>query len=82
MELWAWGANNYGQLGLGQVNEQCNEPVQVPLPIEMKGILTMATGGGHTMLVDTNGNRLVSHAHTSLMHLQWGSEYQTSLVFK
>ena len=54
MELWAWGANNYGQLGLGQVYEQCNEPVQVPLPIEMKGILTMATGGGHTMLVDTN----------------------------
>jgi alpha-tubulin suppressor-like RCC1 family protein len=29
MELWAWGANNYGQLGLGFVSEQCETPVQV-----------------------------------------------------
>jgi len=29
MELWAWGANNYGQLGIGHINEQCEEPIQV-----------------------------------------------------
>jgi alpha-tubulin suppressor-like RCC1 family protein len=29
MELWAWGSNNYGQLGLGHINEQYEEPVQV-----------------------------------------------------
>ena len=29
MELWAWGSNNYGQLGLGHANEQYEEPVQV-----------------------------------------------------
>ena len=31
MELWAWGANNYGQLGIGITNEQCGNPVQVSM---------------------------------------------------
>ena len=34
MEVWAWGANNYGQLGIGTKSEQVQNPKRVQLPPE------------------------------------------------
>ena len=56
MRFWAWGANNYGQLGLGSLTEQENRPVMVrALPLEPGDIVRVAGGGGHTLLLDRAG---------------------------
>ena len=56
MRFWAWGANNYGQLGLGTLTEQENRPVMVrALPLDPGDIVRVAGGGGHTLLLDRAG---------------------------
>ena len=50
--VWAWGANSYGQLGLGHASEQ------EPQPRVVAGVAApalVAGGGGHTLLVDGAG---------------------------
>ena len=59
MELWAWGANNYGQLGTGSICDQEDNPRIVPLPFECSiDTLQVAGGGGHTLLTDPSKKRL------------------------
>ncbi|TRY62641.1 hypothetical protein TCAL_05606 [Tigriopus californicus] len=55
--LWAWGANNYGQLGLGCTFEQCETPTQVGVewPTDVR-VAKMAGGGGHTFALATDGS--------------------------
>lgn len=56
MRLWVWGANNYGQLGLGTFTEQENRPVMVRAPpCDPGDIVRLAGGGGHTLLLDRAG---------------------------
>ena len=53
LELWAWGANNYGQLGNGQPCEQ----VESPLRLEMDDLdenTQIVLGGGHTFCLTSN----------------------------
>ena len=56
MSFWVWGANNYGQLGLGTNTEQENVPVQnTLLSIHCDDCRQIAGGGGHTLVLDTGG---------------------------
>jgi alpha-tubulin suppressor-like RCC1 family protein len=52
-EVFCWGANQYGQLGIGAPdNDPHTSPVSVPLPDDTD---TMATGWYHTCAVALNG---------------------------
>ena len=50
--LWSWGANSYGQLGLGTVSEQEETPRPVTTGVECHQIVG---GGGHTVMIDSGG---------------------------
>ena len=54
--LYAWGANNYGQLGLGYISEQEEIPKHVNIEHEFVKIIG---GGGHTLALDSDGNLFV-----------------------
>ena len=61
MEIWAWGANNYGQLGIGSKCEQIDKPMKISPPSNLKldgGRFQIAGGGGHTLLTDNDNKRL------------------------
>jgi hypothetical protein len=55
MELWAWGSNSYGQLGLGMRNEQFEVPQRVSLPLGLSHVQSLSAGGGHTLVLDDQG---------------------------
>jgi alpha-tubulin suppressor-like RCC1 family protein len=55
MTLFTWGANSYGQLGLGYVSEQQNSPIVVDTKVEFSKIVG---GGGHTLAITADDNRL------------------------
>lgn len=51
--LWGWGANNFGQLGIGWAAEQA-------MPVKVKGlgtrfIVDFALGGDHSLALDSEG---------------------------
>ncbi|XP_030384300.1 secretion-regulating guanine nucleotide exchange factor [Scaptodrosophila lebanonensis] len=56
MEVYAWGANSHGQLGLGYESELCSSPQRLPkgsfLPQLVRSI---RGGGGHVLVLDSNG---------------------------
>jgi hypothetical protein len=51
--LWAWGINNYGQLGIGSSGQAESSPVQVGAETNWA---TVAAGGGHTLAIKTDGS--------------------------
>ena len=54
--LFAWGANNYGQLANGQPCEQLERPVRLQVEqIELDPTTTLALGGGHSLLLTGQG---------------------------
>ncbi|KAG6463353.1 secretion-regulating guanine nucleotide exchange factor [Manduca sexta] len=55
MILWSWGANSHGQLGLNVANEQVEKPTSVNIELYNNKIRQIACGGGHTLLVDSEG---------------------------
>ncbi|KAF5269297.1 hypothetical protein FQR65_LT02598 [Abscondita terminalis] len=59
MTLYSWGANSYGQLGLGIKSEQEIEPKEVNLgdsDLKAQNIVAIAGGAGHTLILDNNGH--------------------------
>ncbi|XP_075214336.1 secretion-regulating guanine nucleotide exchange factor-like [Lycorma delicatula] len=57
MKLYSWGANNYGQLGLGYICEQCNNPMVVPeYELKNNNIKCIKGGGGHSLILDNDGH--------------------------
>ena len=55
-EVWAWGYNGYGQLGIGN-KESKSAPTRVG---NMSNIVDIATGDNHTLFVNVNGNVLAT----------------------
>ena len=53
---WCWGANSYGQLGLGHASEQEAEPRPLSPPAHR---VKVVGGGGHTLALDGGGNLFV-----------------------
>jgi alpha-tubulin suppressor-like RCC1 family protein len=53
--LWAWGANEHGQLGNG-INIDSFGPAHVTFPNGTPRIVTIAGGGRHSLAVDANNN--------------------------
>ncbi|XP_050301465.1 secretion-regulating guanine nucleotide exchange factor-like [Anthonomus grandis grandis] len=58
MTLYAWGANSYGQLGLGHKSEEEVSPREVPLKgseLRAEDIVSIAGGAGHTLILSSTG---------------------------
>ncbi|KAG9393097.1 hypothetical protein J8273_3226 [Carpediemonas membranifera] len=51
-KLWAWGANSYGQLGVGSTEGRISSPMRVRLPADCKPYLTRSTR--HSTFIATN----------------------------
>lgn len=58
MTLYAWGANSYGQLGLGYKSDEELLPKEVQLKgtdLKAEEIVAINAGAGHTLILDVNG---------------------------
>ncbi|KAL1512947.1 hypothetical protein ABEB36_002446 [Hypothenemus hampei] len=58
MTLYAWGANSYGQLGLGYKSEEEVTPKKVVLEgsdLDPQDIVSISGGAGHTLILDSKG---------------------------
>ena len=54
--LWAWGANDHGQLGIGDQDATTkNLPVQLPFPQNTR-FTKIAAGALHSLAIDSTGN--------------------------
>lgn len=54
-QVWAWGRNQYANLGLGTVNTDVNStPVLVPMPVGVK-ITAIANGRDHVIALTDSG---------------------------
>ena len=54
--IWAWGANNYGQLGLATMSEQENCPVKIVTSVPGELCRQIVGGGGHTLMLGHDGS--------------------------
>ncbi|CAG4998038.1 unnamed protein product [Parnassius apollo] len=77
MNLWAWGANSHGQLGLGIITEQVQEPTKVVLSQFCNKIKQISCGGGHTLLLNDEDNRKVKDVALGSEHTICLSEDNT-----
>lgn len=66
-KLYAWGGNNYGQLGLNLTNFVMATPTQVPLPAGASSWVQLTAGEYHSAVLADNGQIYVSGLNTSGM---------------
>ncbi|XP_019865990.1 uncharacterized protein LOC109595131 isoform X2 [Aethina tumida] len=62
MLLYAWGANRYGQLGLGYKSEVVIQPRVVDMSttnLKADNIVSIAGGTSHTLILDKNGSAIL-----------------------
>ncbi len=52
--VWAWGNNDYGQLGDGTLTDS-SRPVSVSSAFNLKNVISVAGGGSHTIALKNNG---------------------------
>jgi alpha-tubulin suppressor-like RCC1 family protein len=57
-QLYAWGANSQGQLGVGHTNQLPN-PTLVSLPDGVSGWIATAAGGSHSVAISKEGQLYV-----------------------
>nr|ACO14918.1 Secretion-regulating guanine nucleotide exchange factor [Caligus clemensi] len=58
-ELWTWGSNSHGQLGVEDfTGEESAIPLKAPLPGGTAAVLDAVLGGGHTLIPLNNGSLL------------------------
>ena len=50
--VWAWGDNQFGQLGNGTYNNYSTSPVKVPV---ISRVIAIAAGYSHTLALDSDG---------------------------
>ena len=85
MELWAWGANNYGQLGVSAKCEQIDRPVKIQLPLSCNidnNTFQIAGGGGHTLLTDSDNEKLYSVGWNNKGQLGLENDFKDVETFK
>src|SRR5580704_13900561 len=75
-EIYAWGYNQYGQLGLGH-NTQTNSPQKLDLP----NVKKIICGGYHTMAL-TFSNEIYAWGHNYYGQLGLGYNTDTNLPQK
>ncbi|KAG8329817.1 hypothetical protein J6590_077989 [Homalodisca vitripennis] len=65
------GANSYGQLSQGVESEQCVSPTETISSHPLEGVVAVAGGGGHTLVLDSTGSVLGagSNSHGQLADL-------------
>jgi alpha-tubulin suppressor-like RCC1 family protein len=66
-ELYGWGRNNSGQLGIGNTNDQLR-PILISRPIGVTAWTAIAVGAYHCMALSTDGSLYA-----------WGNNYQGQL---
>ncbi len=54
--LYAWGDNTYGQLGIGNTTNPNNSPVEVTLPSGVTSWTAVAAGHFHSLAIGNDGN--------------------------
>ncbi|MDZ7814561.1 MAG: hypothetical protein U5N86_00745 [Planctomycetota bacterium] len=57
--LWAWGWNEYGQIGNGKGGETGSKellPVRVREPVRMGNVLAISAGGWHSFALCEDGS--------------------------
>jgi alpha-tubulin suppressor-like RCC1 family protein len=64
-QLYGWGANNFGQLGIGTNTVIVTSPIQVPLPAGVNEWLQLAAGEYHSAALGDNGQIYVCGLNTS-----------------
>uniref|UniRef100_A0A671U1S8 Secretion regulating guanine nucleotide exchange factor n=1 Tax=Sparus aurata TaxID=8175 RepID=A0A671U1S8_SPAAU len=57
--LHSWGANSYGQLGQGHVEDQSDPRLSDTAPLQNKAVRAVSGGGGHSVVVTENGEVFV-----------------------
>ncbi|KAI9529648.1 hypothetical protein NQZ68_007886 [Dissostichus eleginoides] len=57
--LHSWGANSYGQLGQGHVDDQAEPRFSDITALQHKAVQTLTGGGGHSMVITENGEVFV-----------------------
>ncbi|XP_074534459.1 secretion-regulating guanine nucleotide exchange factor [Halichoeres trimaculatus] len=57
--LHAWGANSYGQLGQGNVEDQLTPRLSDTSPLQNKTVLVVIGGGGHSVVTTEDGEVFV-----------------------
>lgn len=53
--LWAWGANQYGQLGIGKTTTTGCMCIDVPQHVALSNVIALAGGGYHTLALRRDG---------------------------
>ncbi|XP_035520891.1 secretion-regulating guanine nucleotide exchange factor [Morone saxatilis] len=57
--LHTWGANSYGQLGQGHVEDQSDPRLSDPAALHSGAVRALCGGGGHSLVVTENGEVFV-----------------------
>ncbi|XP_070686835.1 secretion-regulating guanine nucleotide exchange factor [Pempheris klunzingeri] len=57
--LHSWGANSYGQLGLGNVEDQSAPRLCDTAALQHKAVRALGGGGGHSVVITENGEVFV-----------------------
>ncbi|MCL1809870.1 MAG: hypothetical protein FWG42_08945 [Clostridiales bacterium] len=74
--LWAWGQNNYGQVGDGDANVEKTAPVKI-----MDDVAFIAAGWGHSLAIKTDGS-LWAWGRNMFGQLGTGSNENSSVPVK
>ncbi|GMF32093.1 unnamed protein product [Phytophthora lilii] len=79
--VWAWGSNEYGQLGVGSDVMQLHTPVPVALPTDVR-IEHSAAGWAHSALISSGGEVLTFGwgLYNQLGHGSTQNEHQPVVV--
>lgn len=78
--LYAWGSNVYGQLGIGSTIDQ-STPQKVVLPNGVTDWISIAAGGLHSLAIDNSGS-LYTWGHNGFGQLGIGTISEDSVPVK
>ncbi|MDZ7816964.1 MAG: hypothetical protein U5N86_13550 [Planctomycetota bacterium] len=76
--LWAWGDNNFGQIGNGEKGSKELLPVRVSKPEDMRDVVAISAGGWHNIVLCEDGSLWAwgSNSHGEIGNAK-GGEWDT-----